>query len=285
MMKRSKYCIIGIPDHQAVIGRLGARRGPEAFRRVWKRLSGKTLNAGQVMDLGDVSGLTPHIQTNHDLAAERIQKAHAEYERSVIIGGGHDHGHSHLLGIKKALESTQTKKVKLGCINIDAHLDVRSAHPVITSGSPFYLAIKNQTLEPKRFVEFGIQSHCNAEGLWKFVQEHQIRVVPMHELRLGSAVSRFRKELNRLARCSDQIVVSFDLDSVAEAYSPGVSAPQSEGFSPQEIVAMMEIAGSEKKCISLGIFELNPEHDIGDRTARLAATAAFHFLDQGKSDF
>jgi formiminoglutamase len=279
MMKRSKYCIIGIPDHQAVIGRLGARRGPEMFRKNWKRLLGKGFSVSDVKDWGDVSGLTPNIQKNHALASDAIQVAQSEHDRSVVIGGGHDHGYSHLLGVKRALEPKFKSRFKLACINIDAHFDVRAPQPTITSGSPFYLAIENQVLNPKFFVEFGIQSHCNAAALWDYVEKHQIQVVPMEALRKGCAVSRFKKELRRLARISDAVVVSFDLDSVAEAFAPGVSAPQSEGFSPQEILEMMEIAGREKKCVSLGIFELNPEHDQGERTARLAATAAFHFLN------
>jgi hypothetical protein len=41
---------------------------------------------------------------------------------------------------------------------------------------------------------------------------------------------------------------------------------------------MVEIAGKHPKICSLGIFELNPEHDLGGATARLAATAAWHFV-------
>jgi arginase family enzyme len=41
---------------------------------------------------------------------------------------------------------------------------------------------------------------------------------------------------------------------------------------------MMEIAGAEARACSLGIFELNPDHDGDGRTARLAATAAWHYV-------
>ena len=73
--------------------------------------------------------------------------------------------------------------------------------------------------------------------------------------------------------------MSLDLDSLACAFSPGVSAPQSEGFVSSEILEMMEIAGKEPKVISLGIFELNPEHDRDELSARLAATASYHFIE------
>ncbi len=71
--------------------------------------------------------------------------------------------------------------------------------------------------------------------------------------------------------------MSLDLDALASAYAPGVSAPQSEGFTAMDVMEMMEFAGGQKKCISLGIFELNPEHDSDRRTAQLAATLAYHW--------
>ena len=50
-------------------------------------------------------------------------------------------------------------------------------------------------------------------------------------------------------------------------------------LSSREVVAMMEVAGAHSKVRSLGIFELNPEHDVADSTARVAATCAYHFIE------
>ncbi len=279
MLTRSKFCLLGIPDHQAVIGRLGAKEGPRAFRKALGKLSGPFSIKDFVTDLGDVEGLTPEAEVNHRLAADRIRECHSHETISVIVGGGHDHGFSQLWGISESL-SNQKKPIRLGCLNIDAHFDLRPPHPKVTSGSPFYLAIENGILDPKRFIEFGIQSHCNAPALWQYARSKKIRVVPFNLLRSGRAIPKFRQALKLLAKTSDRIVISMDLDAAASAFAPGVSAPQAEGFTASEMIEMAEIAGSEKKCISLGIFELNPEHDRDDQTSRLAATAAYHFFEK-----
>ena len=86
-------------------------------------------------------------------------------------------------------------------------------------------------------------------------------------------------QLARLKKNSDAIVISLDLDSFAEAFAPGVSAPQPEGFTPSEVFEMLQLAGNEKKVVSLGIFELNPEVDRDGQTAKLAANCAYQFLD------
>ena len=229
-----------------------------------------------VQDLGDVAVEGDSLEKTHRQTADFIARAHEQFDLSVMVGGGHDHGFSQLLG----LSGGARKKARLGCINIDAHFDLRKPAPQIGSGSPFYLAIEAGVLDPKRFVEFGIQTHCNAPALWEYAAKKKISTSLFSSLRAGRAIREFEKALKKIAAVSDYLVISLDLDAASSSDAPGVSAPQAEGFSASEMVQMCEIAGREKKVVSLGIFELNPLHDIDDRTAKLAATCAFHFVDE-----
>lgn len=127
-------------------------------------------------------------------------------------------------------------------------------------------------------MEFGIQSHCNGPELWEYAKAKKLNIIPFEKLRYGKAASAFAAALKKLSASCDAVVVSLDLDAAAAAFAPGVSAPQAEGFTPSDMIEMMEIAGSAKSVVSLGIFELNPLLDLDDRTARLGATAAYHFV-------
>lgn len=279
MSATSKWSLIGIADQQGVInvgGRIGAAHGPQEFRKAFARLKGRVPVQNLMQDCGNIAGLGQRIDENHRIAAEAVRRAHQVTGLSVVVGGGHDHGFSHLAGVVAAGKGKKGPRV--GCINIDAHLDVRKPAPQAGSGSPFWLALEGGVLSPKDFVEFGVQSHCNAPELWDYVENKKVRVVPFESLRGGRAVTQFRTALTRLKTACDEVVISFDLDALAEAHAPGVSAPQAEGFTPGEVIEMMEIAGEMKEVKSLGIFELNPSHDVDYRTARLAATAAWHFL-------
>lgn len=281
----NKWSLIGIPDHQGVIhvgGRIGAARGPAEFRRVFAKLNGRDLVRSVMLDCGDLGSLSHDVSHNLGQAAEFVKNSHRAAGLSVVVGGSHEHGYSHLLGVAQALSSSGQKPqdFKIGCINIDAHLDVRKPAPLITSGSPFHLAIESGLLDPKCFIEFGIQSHCNAPELWDFVERRKVKVVPFEDLRHGKAIPAFRTALKKLAGSCDAVVISLDLDAANEAAAPGVSAPQAEGFSATDLIEMAEAAGDEAAVASLGIFELNPEHDIGGRTSRLAATAAYHFVSR-----
>jgi formimidoylglutamase len=281
MAKRIKWCLVGTPDHEGVMnvgGRVGAAGGPAAFRRVFARFRGTD---GVHESLGrdvNCAPLSRSLEQNHRAAADRLRDLHAEFPLSVVVGGGNDYSYPQLLGVAEAFAGGSRKKLRLGCINIDPHFDVREARPLITSGSPFRLALDSGLLDPARFVEFGIQRHCNAPELWDYIRRKKVNVVPFESLRGGRASAVFARTLKRLAARCDVVVVSLDLDAVAQAYAPGVSAPQAEGFTPTDVLEMMVVAARERKVRSLGIFELNPAHDLDDRTARVAATAAYHFV-------
>ena len=139
------------------------------------------------------------------------------------------------------------KRLRLGCINIDAHLDVRQPDPLVTSGSPFYLAVESGVLDSSRLIEFGIQSHCNAPALWDYADRKKIQIVPFSKLRGGKAARSFEHSLGLLAARCDAIVVSLDLDAAAHAYAPGVSAPQAEGFTSSDVIEFAELAGRARK--------------------------------------
>lgn len=307
-----KWSLLGLADDTGVLnvgGRLGAALGPTGFRRCWNRFSGAGIFGSAMEDFGNWSpskeANTENLLETLEHAAGVVESAHQSTGLSVVVGGGHDLGYAHLLGVSRALrvrsqtnqktisrfkpqlnnfsalkKGTELKGFKLGCINLDAHFDLRKPNPKVTSGSPFYLAIENGLVEAKNLVEFGIQPQCNHPELYRYAKEMKIPYVEFHHLRTGKTLARFRKEVMLLLKRVDALVVSLDLDCVAEAYAPGVSAPQAEGFTSSELMEMMEFVGSLKKCVSLGIFELNPVHDRDDRTSRLAATSAFRFISK-----
>ena len=215
---------------------------------------------------------------------DSINEAHAELHRlvaanaragvrSIVIGGGHDYGFPHVAGISDAYQK------KIGLINVDAHLDVRPVSAgVITSGSPFWLALEKNMVSASNFVEFGIQPHCNDKSLVEYLRKKKVKIVMLSDCRKSNAVKLFEKNLKALIRKKLKIVVSFDIDSVQMAHAPGVSAPQAEGFTASEFLEMAAICGRYPQVCSIGFFELAPDLDVQNMTTRLVATAIHRYL-------
>lgn len=272
--------LLGAADDRGVSnvgGRLGAASGPQAIRNMLSEfmlgINGElekiTLLKGNDLSVNH-SVQTPTIEQSHDLFRQQVRDALCNGIVPIVLGGGHDYGYPHVAGAHDVFKNN------IALVNIDAHLDVRPpTKEGITSGSPFYLAIESGVLNPENFVEFGIQPHCNDFAFYKYLQKKKAKIIFLNEARKkDGAVSAFKKILKSFKK----VVVNFDLDAVAMAFSPGVSAPQADGFTSAEFLEMAEISGQMKNVVSVGFFEVAPFLDHNQMTVRLATTAVHRFL-------
>lgn len=279
MMNRINWSFVKLSDDLGVFhvgGKTGAKYGPDAFELNFKKFRGKFDAFSSLQKTYELDHLNGNIRDHLNKASDLIKEAALLSPTTLIVGGGHDFGYSHLKGLKKDNED-------ISCINLDAHFDLRKPNPEITSGSPFYLAIEEGILKGEHFTEFGIQSHCNAKELWDYAHSKKITIKTLRELRKSNVLSSFKETLSQLK--TKEAVLQLDLDCIAEAYAPGVSAPQSDGFTIHEILEIIKIAAKDPRIISLGIFELNPLLDQNFKTARLAAKVAHTFLEERFYDF
>ena len=169
--------LLGIPDHQGVLhvgGRLGAAQGPKAFRAQKQRINPRSQAWKSCNDWGDASPLSNDVEKNIKSATQSVTNAHSKSCALVVVGGGHDHGFSHLNGVFTDAQHSK-KGTRLGCINIDAHFDMRKPNPHITSGSPFYLALEAGIIKGPHLVEFGVQNHCNSPELWDYAKKKKTK--------------------------------------------------------------------------------------------------------------
>jgi formiminoglutamase len=270
--------VLGFADETGIKnvgGRLGAAAAPEALRqKFYKFTLGKPIIP--IYDLGD---LPPQksIEETHRAATDIVRKVLEYGHTPVVIGGGHDFGYPHALGL---LEARGGKK-PAAFVNIDAHLDVRPATEIVTSGSPWYLLREHFLYQQSksRVVEFGLQDHCNAHSLVDYAKKHKFEMHWLPNLRAQKTpvTAQFQKLLKKLSTL-DSVLVSLDIDAVQWAEAPGCSAPQTEGFTANEAIGMSELSGAAPKVKTFGLFELSPALDPDGRTAALSAHCIKAFL-------
>ncbi len=281
--QQPRFVLLGAADDRAVAnvqGRLGSNHGPDTIRRclgnLFLGLEGQLQSL--VLGSGHNSELGQSIEEGHQTFRNTISSYAKRGTLPIAIGGSHDYGYPHVAGITEGLNISPSE---LAVINIDAHLDVRPrSNGKITSGSPFYLAIEEGVLLASNFYEFGIQEHANDIQFFEYLTSRGAHILTLHHLRTQneSIANQFRNLVRQLVDANKKILVSFDLDAVQACDAPGVSAPQSEGLTSHEFLEMCRIAGDTPAVVSVGYFEVNPNFDIDDRTARLTATGIHRFL-------
>lgn len=261
-------CDEGVKRNQ---GRIGAKEGPLIFRQVFAKLSIQRQDI-QLFDAGDIICNDLDLESAQIALGDAVNLLRSQHIVPIIIGGGHELAWGHYQGL--ALEHD------LSIINFDAHFDMR---PLLSeskgsSGTPF-LQIANhrkQTSSNFRYHCLGIQPAGNIPLLFKTAKEHHVSYVQADELQHDP--DKYLSELDAIIKQSVSIYTSICLDVFASPYAPGVSAPQTLGITPWQAIPFIRKLANSNKVISYDIAELCPQHDIDQRTSKLAASLVYEII-------
>ncbi len=275
--------LLGVPCDLGVQhggGRPGAALGPDAIRAALYNY-GTSYNAERDVDLstlciadfGDLICNEDSLENTHQKLSEAVAEIVRLGATPLIFGGSHDLSFAALRGLAKI------KQGPFGGITLDAHFDVRAVKDGhITSGSPFWNMLENiEEIQGKHFVEIGINGLINAQEHFEYLSQKQSRIFFLNEVRRLGMAQVVEKALQIAAHQTKFLFFSIDLDAIAEAFAPGVSAPSPEGLRPEDAATAAYLAGLHEKTAYFDIMELNPLFDGDGRTARLAAALVLHF--------
>ncbi|HVY30327.1 MAG TPA: arginase family protein [Polyangiaceae bacterium] len=266
-----RVALLGLPDDTGVklnFGRSGAAEGPAALRAALAGFGASFDAAAErsldvaVFDAGDVEpvpGGESELLETHARVEAAARELHELGLVVVAVGGGHD------LSLPTLRALSQYRGAALGGINVDAHLDVRER---IGSGMPFRKLIEGGFLEPRRFIELGLNRFANDQRDWEWLKAQGTELVLIDEvLRQGV---RAGERLER-ALAGGSGFLSIDLDGLDGAFAPGVSAKNPLGLRVEHAAELAETAGLRPEILHFDLMELCPAHDVDGRTARVAA--------------
>ena len=219
-------------------------------------------------DCGDVP--IPNTY-NLDLATRDIEDFyHTVIDAGVVpLSVGGDHSISY--PILKAVG----REAPVGLIHIDAHAD--TGGPFNGSrfhhGGPFRNAALAGVIDPERVAQIGIRGR--AEPHWDFSYDSGMRVIHIEEFyEMGPEAV--------LAEARDIVgdgptYVSFDVDSIDPAFTPGTGTPEIGGFLPREVQALIRgLVGLN--LVGADVVEVSPPFDQSGNTALVAATMLWELL-------
>ncbi len=274
--------IIGVPFDKAVSlggGREGSRLAPDAVRKGLKKY-GTTFNIEHKIDLSDLNivdfgdvAVTEDIAGTHERITAAVGHLLAKGILPIVIGGGHDIS----IGTVRALSEFHYREI--GGINIDAHFDVRDIiDNRITSGTPFRKLLETGLLKGEYFVEMGAHDNLNSRTYYDYLMSKNVSVFTLPDV-VARIPEVMEKALKITGSNTRSAFISIDIDSVAQCFAPGSSAPDACGFNPEQIRELAFLAGASKAVKLLDIVEINPRFDVDNRTARLGASIIISFLN------
>jgi arginase len=283
--------IIGVPLDLGA-NRRGVDMGPSAFRIA--DVGSRIRDLGyQVLDCGNIPVPIPEtigINDNRARYASEIGEAceslYVKARGSILaghlplcLGGDHSLAAGSIAATAAAL---QQQSRALGLLWVDAHADMNTPESTATGnvhGMPLAAVLGkgppelvhvggfSPKVDPKRCAVVGLRNLDEREkGL---VRQSGVRAYTMKDIDLRGMAAVMREALDLTCADGAALHVSFDMDGVDPAISPGVGTPVRGGLSYREAHLLMEMVADSQCLVALDVVEVNPILDTRNSTAHL----------------
>jgi agmatinase len=164
----------------------------------------------------------------------------------------------------------------LALVHFDAHVDTwpDSFGQRFGHGSPFYHAIEEGLIDPKRTVQIGIRSPMD-KSVHEWTLGKGVTILfaeAVHESGPAPIAARVREIVG-----DAPAYLSFDVDALDPAFAPGTGTPEIGGlFTWQAQAILRRLAGLSFR--GMDVVEVSPPYDVAEITALAAATFAWEYL-------
>ena len=279
------FTLLGFASDEGVRrnkGRLGAVNGPNHIRQQLASLP--VHRPFSLNDGGDTVCQNDNLESAQKELAANITEALTKKSRPIVLGGGHEVAFGSFQGAFNYLLAAQAADpnntpFNLGIINFDAHFDLREADRV-TSGTPFLNAhdLAKAHHQTFNYLCLGIAEHGNTRVLFDTADKLGVTYIEDRDLtahKLEAALQKLQGFVDKM----DYLYITVDMDVFPAYLAPGVSAPAAKGLSLETFETLFTKILESKKVILLDIAECNPQFDIDNRTAKLAAYITYRYIN------
>lgn len=280
LVVNNAYAVLGYPDHEGIKlngGRTGASEGPQKIREfLYKMTPPQATDWPVISDIGDLSLDSP-LGERHEAAKETVYRLHQKQQRVISLGGGHDYAYADGAAFIQQYKNSKQKPVIL---NFDAHLDVRPVVNGLNSGTPFY-RLMSEFAGHFAFAEIGIQPQCNSPYHREWALKNGSRIFDLIDIQKGQGLaSLWNDDFFRNLTPDTPIFISFDIDGITSSEGGGCSQAWATGLTTEDYLNFFRQLKTQSDVRALGIYEVSPPLDTDNRTSRIAALIAYHYIMQ-----
>ncbi|WP_024972228.1 formimidoylglutamase [Ralstonia pickettii] len=256
-------------------GRAGAALGPREIRRALANVPAHGLSV--LADAGDVTCDDGDLEGAQATLGETVCELLDAGARPVVLGGGHEVAFGTYKGLRQHWQK-QGWCGRLAVVNFDAHFDLRTSRPG-NSGTPFDQIAEDCAAHgiDLTYCCLGVSRLSNTPALFDradALHAHYVEDTVMQERHLDARTA----DLDAWLADADHVYLTIDMDVLAAAVAPGVSAPAAYGITLPMLEALVQHVCATGKVRVADIAETNPEYDQDRRTVRVAARLAYHLL-------
>ncbi len=209
----------------------------------------------------------------------KVQKSILSGHIALSLGGDHSLAAGTIAGTASAVRQQNRS---FGLLWIDAHGDMNTPESTLSGnvhGMPLACVLGKG---PPELVEIGgfspkiNSSRCAVIGLRNLderekdiVRQSRVHAFTMKDIDRRGLADVMEEALEVICAGDSVLHVSFDMDGVDPAVSPGVGTPVRGGLSYREAHLVMEMVADSQRLVALDMVEVNPILDHQNSTAIL----------------
>ncbi len=206
--------------------------------------------------------MQPIREMVRDIAAVQIEGG--DHVIPIIVGGDHSLMYPDAAGLADVYG-----KGNVGVIHFDAHYDASKyffGH-LISHGQPVYRLISEGHVPGRNFIQVGLRGYYPDQESFEWMREQGFRYHPMAEIERRGFDAVMDDIIAEANDGPEYIFISFDIDVLDPAYTPGTGTPEPGGLTTREVFPLIRRLCAESNVVGFELVELNPLVDPGYTTA------------------
>lgn len=222
-----------------------------------------------IVDYGDAP--TDMLSTERTVHAVRefvrqvasVKTKKGENVIPIIIGGDHS-----LMYPDVAALADVYGKGNVGIIHFDAHYDASKnfmGH-LISHGQPVYRLIEEGHVPGKNFIQVGLRGYYPDAESFEWMRKQGFRYHTMAEIEKRGWAAVMEDIIAEANDGPEYLFISFDIDVMDPAYTPGTGTPEPNGLTPRETFPLIRRLCAESNVVGFELVELLPYRDDGYQT-------------------
>ena len=182
----------------------------------------------------------------------------------IVIGGDHSLEYPDVAGVADVYG-----KENVGVIHFDAHFDAALdgyAGHLISHAQPIARLIEEGHVLGQNYIQVGLRGFWPGVEGFEWMRENNFRYHTMVEIERDGWDAVMEKILAEANDGPEYLYVSFDIDVLDPAYTPGTGTPEPGGLTPREVFPLVRALCTENNLVGFELVEFNPLVDPGYTT-------------------
>ena len=180
----------------------------------------------------------------------------------LIIGGDHSLTYPNLAGVTDVYG-----KGNVGVIHFDAHYDATQAlGHLISHGGWVKRLIKEGHVPGKNYIQVALRGYYPDKESFEWMRKEGFRYHTMAEVERRGWNAVMEDVIKEAKDGPEYLFISFDIDAIDPAYTPGTGTPEPGGLTTREAFPLVRRLCAETNVIGFDLVELLPYRDPGYTT-------------------